>query len=243
MSTEIPDSLIEKVKKILRLADTTRGATEAEAAVAWEKAQKLMMEHGLTMAGLNAHKSATDKSATDFNIVEVSMTLKSGERPQHRFIYQILMHCFGIRIIRWKRTDPTTWKPVLKLAFMGTPEDVAIAEYVFTFIDRVMLKGYREWLDRTGAPNKASGWNGYFDGVASGYNAAYDKAKGAVAQAENANAFALVLRDKKTAVDRFFEQHHSDCKTSKPSSLQINRAAFGAGFVKGESLKIHRPVA
>lgn len=56
MTTKVPEKIIERVRKCLKLANKANGATEAEAAAALAAARKLMDEHNLSMSDVEVKK-------------------------------------------------------------------------------------------------------------------------------------------------------------------------------------------
>jgi len=58
MSANHHDDILDKVRKLLRLADTSRGATEHEAKVALAKAHEMMTRHNIDSAMLRMEREA-----------------------------------------------------------------------------------------------------------------------------------------------------------------------------------------
>jgi hypothetical protein len=114
--------IIEKIKKLLAL---TNSGNEHEAALAAGHAQRLLAEHNLAMADIEAsHKpDKADKveTAVSKNLPKWLRHLSSG--VSSAFDCQAIHH-------------PATGK----MTFIGVGADVQIAAYTFTYLDRTVRK-------------------------------------------------------------------------------------------------------
>lgn len=76
VQVQVPDSIIQKIKKLLALSDKARGSTEHEAALALSRAQELLAKYNLDIAligdtdahGPNAPDEKRDKVALDYGV-------------------------------------------------------------------------------------------------------------------------------------------------------------------------------
>jgi hypothetical protein len=114
--------IIEKIKKLLALANSSN---EHEAALAASHAQRLLSEHNLAMADIEAaHKpDKADKVET-----VVSKTLPKWMRHLSAGV-STAFDCQAIH-------HPATGK----MTFIGIGADVQIAAYTFTYLDRTVRK-------------------------------------------------------------------------------------------------------
>jgi hypothetical protein len=115
-------SIIEKIKKLLALANSSN---EHEAALAAGHAQRLLSEHNLAMADIEAsHKpDKADKVET-----AVSKTLPKWMRHLSAGV-STAFDCQAVH-------HPATGK----MTFIGVGADVQIAAYTFTYLDRTVRK-------------------------------------------------------------------------------------------------------
>lgn len=114
--------IIEKIKKLLALANSSN---EHEAALAASHAQRLLSEHNLAMADIEAaHKP--DKA--DKVEAAVSKTLPKWLRHLSAGV-STAFDCQAIH-------HPATGK----MTFIGVGADVQIAAYTFTYLDRTVRK-------------------------------------------------------------------------------------------------------
>ncbi len=114
--------IIEKIKKLLALANSSN---EHEAALAAGHAQRLLSEHNLAMADIEAtHKpDKADKVET-----AVSKTLPKWMRHLSAGVSS----AFDCQAIHHPATG--------KMTFIGVGADVQIAAYTFTYLDRTVRK-------------------------------------------------------------------------------------------------------
>ncbi len=114
--------IIEKIKKLLALADSSN---EHEAALAAGHAQRLLSEHNLAMADIEAaHKpDRADK-------VETSVSKSLPKWLRH--LSAGVSSAFDCQAIHHPATG--------KMTFIGVGADVHIAVYTFTYLDRTVRR-------------------------------------------------------------------------------------------------------
>lgn len=121
MTSVTTDKIIEQVKKLLALADTTRGATIEEAAAAAAKAQALLFKHNLTLAQVQEDVQEGDDYRLD--------TMDLGARSEWR---RILFN--EIAVLNFCRTivlTGTSWSNVI-----GKPHNIEIVQYLYRYLSR-----------------------------------------------------------------------------------------------------------
>lgn len=118
--------IIERIKKLLRLGKDG-AATPAEAASALAKALKLAADHGLKLEDIPAD--------SDSGIL-THETLKSTAGQAQLLAAGIVKAHFGVDtlFITGGRRE---------IHFIGLPEQVALASYVFTYLVRTMCRAWR----------------------------------------------------------------------------------------------------
>src|SRR5210317_2127219 len=109
--------ILDKVRKLLRLADRSRGATENEAKVALSKAQELMTRHNIDSALLRME--AGEKAGID--VTKGLYELPKSLNPADMLILSLLQSHFNVRVILMSGHRKT---PV---DIIGAPEDVDFA--------------------------------------------------------------------------------------------------------------------
>lgn len=113
------NEVIERLKKILRLAKAQAGLPEGEAAMA--KAQELMMKYGVTMETINKPENA----------VEANEMFVENTNSWHMMLIGIICeftHCAAVRDGRRKVVD-----------ILGAPQNTLIAEYLYDVLRRHII--------------------------------------------------------------------------------------------------------
>lgn len=215
-----PAEILEKIKKLLRLA---RSSNPHEAALAMEKALALAAEHRVAVDQLDPDHQADRVTHRDHE------DLLSKLPHEHQFAARILQRFFRVRcIIRGKWHSPATrWRPVKRqyLTVVGTTSDAEIALYVLGFLVHHFRFCWRKHRGR--CRNRPSFMHGMFLGLYSKLSEAEPKAPEATVTNR-----ALVV-----SFDAYVAQHigkTEDVKMADPTAA----AAVNAGWVQGRKTEI-----
>lgn len=123
-----PNPIIEKIRKLLALANSSN---EFEAALAASHAQRLLAEHNLAMSDVQATKQAQTAER-----VETSVSKNLPKWVRH--LSAGVCHAFDCQSI---------FHPALgKMTFIGVGADVQIAAYTFCYLDSTLRKLCRSYL-------------------------------------------------------------------------------------------------
>jgi hypothetical protein len=109
--TTSDESIVETIRKLLRLADPTRGATQAEAELAMQKAQKLMTEHGIKNMTVDS-ANADEFKKMNPEIKEFRFFTKRQRYETDQYISRILRRCFSTRTLwstKYEFIDSYEW--------------------------------------------------------------------------------------------------------------------------------------
>jgi hypothetical protein len=131
--------IIEKIKKLLALANS---CNEHEAALAASHAQRLLSEHNLAMADIEA--AAPRPETADKLDVAVSKTLPKWVRHLSAGVCT----AFDCQAIHHSATG--------KMTFIGVGADVQIAVYTFAYLDRTVRKLCTSYLKQHVSPSQAN---------------------------------------------------------------------------------------
>lgn len=130
--------IIEKIKKLLALANSSN---EHEAALAASHAQRLLSEHNLAMADIEAaHKP--DKA----DKVEAAVSKSLPKWLRH--LSAGVSTAFDCQAIHHPATG--------KMTFIGVGADVQIAAYTFTYLDRTIRKLCTNYMKQHVEPTLAN---------------------------------------------------------------------------------------
>lgn len=130
------DKVIDKIRKLLALADTSQNGSEAEAIAAAMKAQSLMAQYDID---INQVRDA-DTFCAEMLRKEIEFKKNSGYNIKWRFhLAKIIAKNFRVKFFTVNRD---------KVAFYGHKTDVEIAESVFNFLfaigNKLSVKYYYE---------------------------------------------------------------------------------------------------
>ena len=219
--------LIEKVAKLLAMAEST--THEAEAATARALASKLMAEHDLTMESLTADEEfVTEDEDTGAQVKTQFRTVL------HRAIARIN----GVTII-FQPACPGRPKAIHKL--VGKRSNITCYKYMLDLViaqRTVAWKAYRVAHDirNSEVQRTALEYKLYHNGFAIGVDSKVRELM-AAGNAERQSSNALVpVASWKQAQDWYAADH--DVRFSKPKPMGYN----GEGFRAGQSVSLHRGV-
>ena len=192
-NTNKPKSdILDKIRKLLRLADRSRGSTENEAKVALAKAQELMTRHNIDSALFRMEHG--ESAAAVFKVNKGKVDLPKTLNPADLMILSLLQAHFNVRTIlmhgsgrepRWTSSvPPRTW----------TSPSMPSTSCAQTF-----FRCWNEFKRTRANPDKASYYRGLRDGINAELKAAKQRAEESYA-ADQRQAYALVVVDQK-AVD------------------------------------------
>ena len=135
--------VLEKVKKLLRLADISRGATPAEAATAAAKAQALLLEHNLCVedvGDLHKDEKPEEIGREIFGLDATYQTATWHSRLMYRIARPLL--CRSVYYLAEQR-----------VSLIGKPSNVAVVKYLYGYLYRqieIMAVEYQKtWREAT----------------------------------------------------------------------------------------------
>lgn len=224
----IPESTLEKLKKILRLA-ANDGATQGEAEAALARAKEIAMQHDIDLASIDI--TDPNAQAKTIKVEKGQVAFSSEHRYYHACISRVLKEVFGVYIVKLGRA----------YALIGDKHDVASAREIFIWLEDLYPKAFRKMVTDRVLSQCAEHRNGFYHGFTDGLLAANKRAvKETLAkQSVDANKYAVVLRNKETAimaaVPTFFPKliHRS-------SSRKHDGGAHEMGMAQGSKIRLHQ---
>jgi hypothetical protein len=232
----------EKIEKLLRLADPTRGGSQAERDLALRKAQELMTEHQLSELDLEL----TEKHLRPWEITEFRIRVERREQPWDKFIFWCLKEVTDCRII-YSSEWAAGYKKHLVFLVVGTAEDIAFAQLLVPVIDKALNRGCHAWLRSQGLKWTAFHGKGYYHGLVTGFIEASTEGRAAVWRKqtkEKVDRYAIVVADKKDAIAAYVNDTIGKLgqKRSK-SGYTYNRSAAAAGHAAGANINFTSAIA
>jgi hypothetical protein len=202
------NKLLARVRKLIALSEDP-GATPAEAQLAWDTAQALMIEHDISQAQL------TPEERAKIETVMIDMGKSTADRDLWRFVAATR----DMRTFYYAGTS--------RGALIGFADDIA---YVQTLVTSLLLQ--RERYLRTaleggerGYWENARSWNNTFRvSFATQIYRRLMAAKARTVQETGGTSTALVLASKKSQVDAYCDATHNIRKV-KSAPLKANGGA------------------
>lgn len=249
--------MLEKIRALFRLADVARGASQAEAELAMEKAQLLMTKFGIKQVEVE-QQGKDAREARQFNVHQRVFKTGRQEHADDRFIARILRECFNVKIV-WSSyhevvdgwvTDPWTKEKLphkrvksrLTYLIFGEPNDTEIAEMVIQELHEIMWQLYRSYLKDEGIAHNAILYNSFFQGVHDGFIAAAQRGQNQAfkeAGESASNLYAIVIVDKAKAIQAYIQK---TCPTTPRRSrgIKLDRGshAHASGYKAGGSIRV-----
>ncbi len=213
--------ILARVEKLLALAGSSN---QHEAELAMSKAQRLMLQHNLDLAA--AHKPLR------YGFKHLGRA--SRRTPEHeRRLALILMEHFFVNVLWVSQYDVVHRYHATILEVCGTPENLAIAEYVYNFLIQTAT---RLWLEhkRTLAIQGDRDRRSFMAGVMRGFAAKLEHQI-----IENAKTGLVWVGE--PGLNRYFDARHPRVVMRRRSGGEKN-SAFFAGQTAGGQIVLHRGV-
>jgi len=151
------NNILEKIRALFRLADTTRGASRAEAELAMQRAQEIMAKYGISKIDV-ADVSEEARAARKFNIHQREYKTGRPKYPSDLYIAHILHECFNVRVV-WSTEyekvktksrrfgiERERWIKRHIYIFVGEPEDTEIAQMATEELHRMMRGLFDQYM-------------------------------------------------------------------------------------------------
>lgn len=212
------DKIIERVRRLMMLADKDRNPSESEVFEALSKAKALMVEYDLSESDLD-FSTDTHKKEWKFEKQVVPTRGDSNVKVWESFLSKGIARLTHTRVIRYTRYHSRG----SYLQFEGEAIDVGLAVALFGIVSKEALRLSEEkFTDRTGRRS-------YLEGFALGvYQQANEKVKSL--SAEQSNRYALVSTEK----ENWVSQNIGKTKLGTLKQSRVNGNAYSQGITDGK---------
>lgn len=224
--------ILEKIRKLLRLADTSRGATESEAQLALAKAQELMTRHNIDSALLRMERG---EAGSGFTVDKGKVDLPKTLNPADLMILSLLQGHFNVKTILMPNGRGT---PV---DIIGSPADIDFAIYVFQYLRQTFFRCWNEFKRVHANPDKASYYRGLRDGLNTALKEARQRAEESYGSGER-QTYGLVLVDQQAAIKQYVDEHYGKLRKRSGARRKMHSGSYTAGESKGRTIQINRPL-
>ncbi|MFM2243227.1 MAG: hypothetical protein RLZ97_2082 [Verrucomicrobiota bacterium] len=225
--------ILDKIRKLLRLADTSRGATENEAKVALAKAQELMTRHNIDSALLRMERG--ESGGGSFTVNKGKVDLPKTLNPADLMILSLLQSHFNVKTILMPSGRGT---PV---DIIGAAADIDFAIYAFNYLRQTFFRCWNEFKRTRPNPDKTSYYRGLRDGLNAELKAAKERAEESYGT-DQRQTYGLVVVDQEAAITRFVEENYGKLRNRNTRARRVDSSSYYAGETKGRTIQINRPL-
>lgn len=141
------DKILERIQRLLAMADPKSGAAEQEVMMAMERAQSMLADHNLSLAQVQAHKpkAKTGDAALDDAVI-FDRSTKTDSRPWRRmFVTPLAQYYFTEVFFYHEKIERDTQRKTKKSqkynyvrkdvwTFVGARHNVEVAKHMFQYI-------------------------------------------------------------------------------------------------------------
>jgi hypothetical protein len=219
----VTDKILDRVKKLLALAESDN---ENEAAVAAGAAQRLLLEYNLTISDLS--KVTKEDSSIEEKAIDVQGRLSAWRLT----LCEGIVRAFGCRVLISKGYGKTS------LLVVGAPNDVAVAQVTYEYLTDVVNKLTKRNA-RGGGRTYA---NSYRRGVVARLQERLEEQtkqnKEDLQKKATEAGIALVLRKQQNLSD--YMRKFSG--TYRSANASLDYGAYSSGYQDGDNVSLNRQV-
>ncbi len=211
------NKILNKIKKCLALA---KSSEPHEAAAAMRQAQKLMTKHGV---------SALDVELSDIGETCINLGIKNKPIEWLAGLVSTIKRAFGCEAIFGWDYDART------VQFIGAKSNVAVAEYCFTYLHRLLINQRKTFVKGLSNRYKSSNKTKLGDEYALGWVTAVYSQVGELAQPFQTFQLIRAYKDKK----------YTNLSTLNPREVKKHAHGDNAnsqGYKDGSKVKLHAGV-
>lgn len=228
------NEVIEKLKKVLALAN--RGGTPEEAETALAKAKELAIRYNINLASVDVSDTEKTKSSIEVKEDRELKTRSKYRQPYHSPIAQVLMDCFDVHII-WEKWRENNGIKVDNIVIIGEVVDVTICKEVFPWLEKVFPRTLSKAVSTGELTYSMADTNGCYQGLAAGIVSANKRAEQNLSSAD-AGKYAMVVRSKKDKVEELVEMLYPNLEDRKSRAKNISSYAYHHGLKEGQKIKL-----
>ena len=235
--TEEKESILNRIQKLLKMS-TENGASENEAMLAADKAQKLLQEHNLSIADIKDDSQAEPMDSED---VEVDRDLWKG------YIRNATAKLYFCKTYTTMKLDKH-YKKVKVITFVGRKSNRMVAtemcKYFINTVDRLAAEEFREVPGSRASINKMA--HAFKQGAASKLssrlNDRYNEIAPEYIPQGNPDGLPVLYKNEQMAITKWLEQKGIRLRSAKSSMSIRDRVAYSRGSEKGNGIGINTQI-
>jgi hypothetical protein len=235
--TEEKESILNRIQKLLKMS-TENGASENEAMLAADKAQKLLQEHNLSIADIKDDSQAEPMDSED---VEVDRDLWKG------YIRNATAKLYFCKTYTTMKLDKH-YKKVKVITFVGRKSNRMVAtemcKYFINTVNRLADEEFKEVPGSRAAINKMA--HAFKQGAASKLssrlNERYNEIAPEYIPQGNPDGLPVLYKNEQMAITKWLEQKGIRLRSAKSSMSIRDRVAYSRGSEKGNGIGINTQI-
>lgn len=246
MTTDNKKEMIEKVKKLLAMAERQDG-NENEAAVAAAQAAKLLSKYNLSLVDVSVEEVVDIEFETTQNKPQPWVSSLVGAVAQSfgcDMYLSLRLKRDGDGLIIYKNRQPIK---IAKIMFVGTEVDIQIAYYVAIYLQRTVIRMAVEYSKTLPKEERRMGRKSYRLGVVDTLREKlqeYNSEQNVEAETETNVAGMTgteIIHIKKDMLEKHMDKKFF-AKERKSRSFTISTSCFDKGTIDGKDINIHKGV-
>jgi len=235
--TEEKESVLKRIQKLLKMS-TENGASENEAMLAADKAQKLLQEHNLSIADIKDDSQAEPMDSED---VEVDRDLWKG------YIRNATAKLYFCTTYQTSKLDKY-YKRVKIITFVGRKSNRMVAtemcKYFINTVDRLAAEEFREVPGSRAAINKMA--HAFKQGAASKLSGRlrerYEEIAPAYIPQGNPDGLPVLYKNEQMAITKWLEDQGIKLRSASSRMSVRDRVAYSRGSEKGNGIGINTQI-
>lgn len=231
MTSDDRTSILERITKLFRLADSGKNSSEAEVLLAMTRAKELMAKYNIAMSEINPDSTTQTKS-------RIIITDSSVYERRHAYFtkYERWLGRAVATLTSTKIYFNTTYRNGNHVAmhFFGDTTDVAVAQALFP----ILLKTVRRMAHQTYGKGWTTEHRNYSDGFTYRLIQRAREMKIDLTPQQQ-NCLALVLKTKETAIEEYATKNLALREMKRSTSNMTNSEAFNQGYSDGGSVNLN----
>jgi hypothetical protein len=235
--TDEKESVLNRIQKLLKMS-TENGASENEAMLAADKAQKLLQEHNLSIADIKDDSQAEPMDSED---VEVDRDLWKG------YIRNATAKLYFCSTYSTMKLD-THYKRVKVITFVGRKSNRMVAtemcKYFINTVNRLADEEFREVPGSRASINKMA--HAFKQGAASKLSGRlrerYEEIAPEYIPQGNPDGLPVLYKNEQMAITKWLEDQGIKLRSAKSSMSIRDRVAYSRGSEKGNGIGINTQI-
>ena len=235
--TEEKESVLKRIQKLLKMS-TENGASENEAMLAADKAQKLLQEHNLSIADI---KDEDQVESMDSEDIEVDRDLWKG------YIRDATAKLYFCKTYTTMKFD-SRYKKVKVITFVGRKSNRMVAtemcKYFINTVDRLADEEFKEVPGSRASINKMA--HAFKQGAASKLSGRlrerYEEIVPAYIPQGNPDGLPVLYKNEQMAITKWLEQKGIHLRSASSRMSVRDRVAYSRGKEKANGIGLNTQV-